>query len=107
VVQELLRRAGAHALIYDPCYESVLSNIPLPLYCTLSSEHVESISESLPSIYDYLDEDIAFIFHTSGSTSGSPKLVPLNYRWMKSAVAKSTFISKPIRSDRQDVTTIL
>ncbi|KAF8154247.1 hypothetical protein B0H34DRAFT_800120 [Crassisporium funariophilum] len=104
VVYELLQRAGAQALIHDPCFESILGDCPLPIHRALLSERIESVRESLPSIWEPQEDDIAFIFHTSGSTSGSPKLVPMSYRWLSTVVLKSHHISMPRNADRQDVT---
>jgi long-subunit acyl-CoA synthetase (AMP-forming) len=70
----------------------------------LKSTSVDDVPETLPSIWDFQDVDLTFIFHTSGSTSGSPKLVPLSYRWLNSAVEKSHHISMPENPRHQDVT---
>lgn len=105
VIHELLHEAGARALIYDASFESIMKDFPLPIYCAITSERLESsTSVSLPDISESQDDDIAFIFHTSGSTSGSPKLVPMNYRWLSTVVTKSRHISKPGDPHRQDVT---
>lgn len=104
VIYELLRKANASALIYDPSFESVLLNCPVPAHRTLESSRTIDIPESLPSIWDIREEDTGFIFHTSGSTSGSPKLVPMSYRWLNSVVVKSHHISMPHDMERQDVT---
>jgi len=104
VVHELLQRAGAQALIYDSSFESILNNFPLPIYRALASERLEPTPMSLPAISESKEDDIAFIFHTSGSTSGSPKLVPMSYRWLNTVVQKSHHISKPRDAHRQDVT---
>ena len=104
VVLELLNRAGAQALIYDASFESVLQNFPLPIHRALASECLKPTLVSLPDISDSKEDDIAFVFHTSGSTSGSPKLVPMSYRWLSSMVLKSHYISKPRDHYRQDVT---
>ena len=107
VVHELLHRAGAKALIYDASFESLLKDFPLPVYGALTSERLERLEPtavSLPDISESQDDDVAFIFHTSGSTSGSPKLVPMSYRWLSTVVMKSHFISKPRDPQRQDVT---
>ncbi|KAH9082129.1 acetyl-CoA synthetase-like protein [Lactarius deliciosus] len=79
VVCELLIKANARALLVDPSFERLLKRSP---------------------------DDIVFIFHTSGSTSGIPKLVPCSLSWLDSAVTKSYQISKPSgRNERnQDVT---
>jgi long-subunit acyl-CoA synthetase (AMP-forming) len=105
VVHELLHRAGAQALIYDASFEKILKDFPLPIYRALTSERIElSTPVSLPDISESQEDDIAFIFHTSGSTSGSPKLVPMSYRWLSTVVMKSHYISKPRDPHRQDVT---
>jgi long-subunit acyl-CoA synthetase (AMP-forming) len=106
VVNELLHRAGAQALIYDTSFESILKDFPLPIYRALTSERLEltPVRVSLPDISESQEDDIAFIFHTSGSTSGSPKLVPMSYRWLSTMVMKSHYISKPRDPHRQDVT---
>ena len=104
VVHELLQRAGAQALIYDASFESILKNFPLPIYRALTSERLKPTPISLPSISNFQEDDVAFIFHTSGSTSGSPKLVPMSYRWLSTVVLKSRHISKPRDAHRQDVT---
>lgn len=104
VIYELLRKANGAALIYDSSFESILGDCHLPRHCALKSTLVEDVPETLPSIRDFQDLDIAFIFHTSGSTSGSPKLVPVNYRWLESTVVKSHHINIPNNPTRQDVT---
>lgn len=108
VVCELLRKADAKALVYDSCFESVLSSCTIPAYQALKTRHIESVDEELGEIGPAQNEnDAAFIFHTSGSTSGSPKLVPCSYRWMNTVVQKSNFISRPRNPDHQDVTVFI
>ena len=107
VVHELLHRAGAQALIYDASFEPLLKDFPLPKYGALTSDRLERLEPTavlLPDISSQSQDDIAFIFHTSGSTSGSPKLVPMSYRWLSTVVMKSHYISKPRDPQRQDVT---
>jgi len=104
VIYELLHKADARAIIYDPSFESILNDCPIPSYCAFQSEQIEFVQENLPSIWDIHEDDIAFYFHTSGSTSGSPKLVPMSYRWLNSVVVKSGYISAPQNPGRQDVT---
>ena len=105
VVHELLHRAGAQALIYDASFESILKDLLLPIYRALASEQLEpGASVALPDISESQEDDIAFIFHTSGSTSGSPNLVPMTYRWLSTVVTKSHHISKPRDPLRQVVT---
>lgn len=104
IVQELLEKTGAQALIYDPTYEDALDNLLLPKHrpCTdLSADAPEIV---LPSIEVVDPSRIAFIFHTSGSTSGSPKLVPCSYRWIQAAITKTSQVHAPLHPDvQQDV----
>jgi len=67
--------------------------------------------------YDQLDDSVvllpisapsepdvtAFIFHTSGSTSGSPKLVPCSYRWLDFCILKAEQVGKPVGVSQHDV----
>jgi hypothetical protein len=108
VVYELLHKAGASVLVYDPSFESIIGNCPLPIHRALSSENINFVDEpilDLPSIHD--DDETAFIFHTSGSTSGSPKLVQCSYRWLQTVINKSYIISQPHSTNRQDVTVFM
>ncbi|RXW22056.1 hypothetical protein EST38_g3794 [Candolleomyces aberdarensis] len=108
VVYELLRKADARALVYDACFESVLSNCTLPVYQALQTSEIASVDEELERIVPIANEnEVAFIFHTSGSTSGSPKLVPCSYRWLNTVVQKSNYISRPRNPGRQDVTVFI
>ena len=49
-------------------------------------------------------DEIAMIFHTSGSTSGQPKVLRCNYKWLDAMVRKSAGVSRPLRTTEQDVT---
>lgn len=103
VIYELLERANAKGLIYETSFESVLSDCSVPAHRAISISEANPQDEPLPTLPTPVDADeLVFIFHTSGSTSGSPKLVPCSRRWMNSAVEKSYHTGFP-KSDR-DVT---
>ncbi|KAG5726095.1 hypothetical protein E4T56_gene1646 [Termitomyces sp. T112] len=104
VVYELLRKADAKALVHDHTYTSILNDCFLPTHPSLALTPLETDDEPLPPVSVPLPEEIAFIFHTSGSTSGSPKLVPCMFSWLDSAISKSSQISVPRTQERQDVT---
>ncbi|KAF8991326.1 hypothetical protein BDQ17DRAFT_1370992, partial [Cyathus striatus] len=53
------------------------------------------------------EHEIAFVFHTSGSASGFPKLVPCTYRWLDTVIQKSRVVCTPRNRDRQDVTVFI
>lgn len=104
VVYELLHRAKAHSLIFDPSFQSIVSNCPVPSF--QAAEVLEDYSEgALIPLSDFAlrADDIVMIFHTSGSTSGSPKLVPCTLKWVDSMVSKSQAVARPGDPARQDV----
>ncbi|KAJ7482396.1 hypothetical protein B0H11DRAFT_1220041 [Mycena galericulata] len=104
VILELLTKTRARALIYEDLFESALQTWPLPIYravdvdVAVGSSHLEL--RPLPAAQN---QEIAFYFHTSGSTSGSPKLVPCSYRWLDSTIRKSHQICAPRQQDRHDI----
>lgn len=107
VVFELLSKANARALLADPSFASLLRRCPVPTHQAATSMYdIDSHEAPLPSLPTLGEDDTVFIFHTSGSTSGTPKLVPCSSLWVDSAVTKSRQIAKPSgRTERdQDVT---
>jgi acyl-coenzyme A synthetase/AMP-(fatty) acid ligase len=105
VVIELLQKANAKALIFDASFESTLNQCPVPIHMALDDEEVEDSQDPLPALPTTLESnETVFIFHTSGSTSGSPKLVPCSYKWLNTVVCKAKQISTPRNPSRQDVT---
>ncbi|KAG7450401.1 acetyl-CoA synthetase-like protein [Guyanagaster necrorhizus] len=105
VIFELLHRANAQALVFDSSFQDVLKNTSLPIHPALNTVEAALTAGPLPILPQCSPDDIALMFHTSGSTSGSPKLVPCTYRWLNATVHKSSQISKPFSPVRQDVTT--
>ncbi|KAJ3868747.1 acetyl-CoA synthetase-like protein [Lentinula novae-zelandiae] len=104
VTFELLVKANAKALIFDDSFTDVVQNCHVPIYPAMRRVEIDG-SGPVPDLPVVTERDIAFVFHTSGSTSGSPKLVPCNYRWLDTTIAKSSQISMPRDPSRQDVTT--
>ncbi|GJE85768.1 acyl--CoA ligase [Phanerochaete sordida] len=105
VVNELLQKAGAKALIYDPSYESAAPTFSVPVYPAPFTELPDVDDVVLPSTsFTPTDDDVAMVFHTSGSTSGSPKLVRCTYKWLDCIVSKGYIFSIPKDEARQDVT---
>lgn len=95
VVYELLKKATAKALIFDPSFENVIQDSPLPAYVALSpQDSAELDSLSLPPPRTAMSrDDLVFVFHTSGSTSGIPKLVPCTAAWVDSQTSRTVVIS--------------
>ncbi|KAF4978173.1 hypothetical protein FZEAL_5418 [Fusarium zealandicum] len=102
VVYQLLDDADAVALIHDIDYESILEACPLQTYPAvdfLTDPNLES--QSLPALWKPEDpEDITMVYHTSGSTSGIPKLVPLTARWLDSMIEKTGHTSEIRRASQ-------
>jgi acyl-CoA synthetase (AMP-forming)/AMP-acid ligase II len=90
VVYELLKRAGAVALIADQNFESLLADSPFPVLYSVnvSSDGCEELPALEPLATPSDPKNIVMIFHTSGSTSGSPKLVPITTKWLDFAIEK-------------------
>lgn len=104
VVDELLRKADAKALIYDLSYVSAASTFSVPVHPAAFAERPDAEDTVLYNDFVPEGSDIAMIFHTSGSTSGSPKLVRCTYKWLDAIVSKAYHTSIPRDHERQDVT---
>ncbi|KAF8446057.1 hypothetical protein L210DRAFT_3725570 [Boletus edulis BED1] len=105
VVLELLRKQDARALIYAPEFADATSNLPLSVFLAVGKDEMVPRLETLPPLSPMSGDQTVFVFHTSGSTSGSPKLVPCSQRWLSTMVTKARFICAPHDPQRQDVST--
>ncbi|KAF7424658.1 hypothetical protein PC9H_009968 [Pleurotus ostreatus] len=103
IIYELLMKAGAKALIVDQALAATPSNSPVPAHTAvhLSKLQFDLDPESWEPclIPEVALDDTVFIFHTSGSTSGSPKLVHCNQKWLRSMASKAKQVFAP-RSSR-------
>jgi hypothetical protein len=90
VIFELLKKANAKALIYDSSYEALVKDSPAPAHLAVNAKDISAIPEYLPDMKVPSIDDTAFVFHTSGSTSGSPKLVPWTFAWLGAHLEKYT-----------------
>lgn len=106
VVFELLQKANAKALVYDASYASILPANPLPTHLALDINQIDARGEPLPKTPAATsDEQTVLVMHTSGSTSGSPKLVRCSAKWLDAIVRKSYQVCRPKNPRRQDVCT--
>lgn len=91
VIFELIVRAEAKALIHEPDHADVLENCPVPNLQAgdvVSEEDIQQLPSLLP--WQPADgDDVLFIYHTSGSTSGVPKLVPITATWINYVIGLS------------------
>jgi long-subunit acyl-CoA synthetase (AMP-forming) len=96
----------AAALIYDMATTCSLSESPVPTFMAEPSHEVLDNDEELPSLDEELSGDDTFcIFHTSGSTSGMPKVIPCSYSWLDNIISKADVLCRRRDITRQDVTT--
>ena len=107
VVFELLSKASSRALVYDRSLIGDIHDAPLPVFASADITSLSSYqSVQLPPLrLPKSANELSFIFHTSGSTSGSPKLVPCSYTYVAGMIAKAAFSCRPKHSNRQDVST--
>ena len=105
VIFELLQKASAHALIYEASLGFDLSESPVPTYPTIQVSDQDAPDLVLPPLQtDYSASDLVFIFHTSGSTGGRPKLVPYNRRLLDHIVSNAEQAARVLSIQGQDVT---
>ena len=107
IIFELLEKSNGRALIYDPSYASGLDHNPLPTHAAVDVRGLPIAEATLPPNQASMNgDDTLMIFHTSGSTSGRPKLVPVSYAWWDCALTKIHRHMRPkaSRNGRQDVT---
>lgn len=105
VIYELLAKGNAKAMIADPAYESILKDAPLPVRFARDVDPKDVSELILPPVHAPLNGDeTIMVFHTSGSTSGSPKLVPCSYKWLDAMISKAYHVGQPRSSYIQDVT---
>lgn len=86
VVYDVLKLAGAKAVVFDPTFLQTLEAdmVALPVVDTrsMSLENLPLPQPWVPSE----QSDIVMIYHSSGTTSGRPKIVPLTARWVDHAI---------------------
>lgn len=84
VVYDLLKNGKAVALVHEPSFDSMLQNAPIPTFPG-GDDCFDKSLEDLPSVSPWHPakaDDVLCVYHTSGSTSGIPKLVPVTAKWM-------------------------
>lgn len=105
VIFELLAKSNAKALVIEASFSAVVSNPSLPVHVALPLDELTSPQISLPELPSHLPDDIAFYLHTSGSTSGSPKVIPYTHAWLDFTVAKCAPMVPPCKEGKLDVAT--
>lgn len=89
VVFDLIARSGAKAIIFDEAYKEALATSPVPTIPSFTMAEIHSLlplGEDLPTLVSFPaveERATAFIIHSSGTTSGIPKLIPSNHLWVR------------------------
>ena len=82
---ELMEKAGSEIILYDPSLVHLIPDCPFPKLSMNPIQNYSSVENNvvLPKIEDLPSSSgIWFIFLTSGSTSGRPKIVPLTQNFV-------------------------
>lgn len=106
VVFELISKTNAAALIYHDSFASNVSDCLVPHFSGNSLPHWLSNNElgSLPLLQAPGPDSVMFIFHTSGSTSGTPKIIPCTGKWIDFMVKKAAVVATPRAESGRDMT---
>lgn len=104
VIFELVARSNGKALLCDAEFSDTVTGGPIPSYTTFDVRDIDVSHVFLPPLPKEIDgEDTLMILHTSGSTSGRPKLVPLSYAWWDFGLQKSAQCTRPYNPTKLDV----
>ncbi|KAL0571583.1 hypothetical protein V5O48_010377 [Marasmius crinis-equi] len=101
VIPALLEKSGAKALLYEVGYRDSVKRLMVPglkIYPTSSTTQdlpTTHLSEALPDCHKPQPTDIMYIIHSSGTTSGMPKLVPYTPRLVNSILRKVAISTRP------------
>jgi acyl-CoA synthetase (AMP-forming)/AMP-acid ligase II len=83
----LLSQSKAKALVVDPEFRSDASPVNIPVFSTLDYTAFEQTPDvMLGELPKVLPTDPAVIVHSSGTTSGVPKLIVQSHQWVQSAI---------------------
>ena len=94
IVFELLSKYDGKAIVHDPAKTAPLlaSKTSLPCHIAidyLSVADTDVVDMELPELPEAKPEDFTFIYHSSGSVSGIPKVVPTTNKWLSTIEKKS------------------
>ncbi|THU91379.1 acetyl-CoA synthetase-like protein [Dendrothele bispora CBS 962.96] len=92
----LLRGSCSKAIIHAPSFEAkaleLSARLNIPNYPALLSipDRSQAVGNRLPDLPTHVRaDDTAIYFHTSGSTSGMPKIIPGNHLWIHGMIKRA------------------
>jgi acyl-coenzyme A synthetase/AMP-(fatty) acid ligase len=94
IVYELLAKCAGKAIIHDTAKTTLLreSGTTLPCYVAIDYTTISDADIAafpLPELPAANPKDFVFIYHSSGSVSGMPKVVPKTNKWLSTIEHKS------------------
>ncbi|KAF8485538.1 hypothetical protein JB92DRAFT_2836839 [Gautieria morchelliformis] len=105
---ELLAKGAGKAIVHDPAKTTLLRESGTTLPCYVATDYT-TISDAdiaafpLPDLPPAKPDDYLFIYHSSGSVSGMPKVVPQTNQWLETVQHKSRDAFCSGDFDTQDV----
>ncbi|KAF8511233.1 hypothetical protein JB92DRAFT_3118229 [Gautieria morchelliformis] len=108
IVYELLAKGAGKAIVHDPAKTTLLRESGTTLPCYVATDYT-TISDAdiadfpLPDLPVAKPDDYLFIYHSSGSVSGMPKVVPQTNQWLETVQHKSRDAFCSGDFDTQDV----
>ena len=94
IVYQLLDKYSGKAIIHDSAKTVLLRESGTTLPCYVATDYT-AITDAdiaafpLPELPAAAPEDFTFIYHSSGSVSGMPKVVPKTNKWLSTIQYKS------------------
>ncbi|KAF8511241.1 acetyl-CoA synthetase-like protein [Gautieria morchelliformis] len=93
IVYELLVKGAGKAIVHDPAKTTLLREFGTTLPCYAAPDYTTishaDIAFPLPDLPPASPEDYVFIYHSSGSVSGMPKVIPKTNQWLATIEHKS------------------
>ncbi|KAJ6600810.1 putative amp-CoA ligase [Mycena sp. CBHHK59/15] len=87
VIWDLLSASNAKALILDDTFSSNAERAPVPTSAALTIADLENSNGNAEyEIAAVSQDDIALVVHSSGTTSGTPKLIPTTHGWISTYI---------------------
>ncbi|EIM91396.1 acetyl-CoA synthetase-like protein [Stereum hirsutum FP-91666 SS1] len=83
VIGDLLKACNGKALLVDAEYIDHTAGFSLPTRTLPGLSSGSKLPADVPTLPEVQNDDIAMIFHTSGTTGGKPKPIPETHRWIK------------------------
>ncbi|KAJ3506197.1 hypothetical protein NLJ89_g7003 [Agrocybe chaxingu] len=83
VIWDLMEKSGANVLIYDEDFKDKVTSCRIPSISVLTDASFTHENTAASAFTPFANGgDTALIVHSSGTTSGMPKLIPVTHSWV-------------------------